>query len=66
MTTIRWKKISNYCIEHEEIYISRYKLPDSERFAMWHNTKLIQIFNSAKEAKDAAVSFIATKSTSSN
>jgi hypothetical protein len=66
MTTIRWKKISNYCIESNEIYISRYKLPDSERFAMWHNAKLIQIFNSAKEAKDAAISFIATKSANPN
>ena len=66
MTTIKWKKISNYCIEHNEIYISRYKLTDSERFAMWHNAKLIQIFNSAKEAKDAAISFIATQSANTN
>ena len=66
MTTIRWKKISNYCIEHDDIYISRYKLIDGERYAMWHNTKLIQVFDTAKEAKNAAISFIATKSASSN
>jgi len=60
MIEVKWKKISNYCIEHNHIYISKYNIMDGQRFAMWHNTKLIKIFNTAKEAKDHAISLIKT------
>ena len=66
MIQVKWKKISNYCIEHNHIYISKYNVMDGQRFAMWHNTKLIQIFNTAKEAKDHAILFIQEQSARAN
>ena len=63
---IKWKKINNYCIEHNKIYISKYNLIDGPIFAMWHNTKLIKVFNTSQEAKDHALLFIQEQSARTN
>lgn len=55
---IKWKKISQYCIEYNNIYISKYKVENDFRYALWHNTKLIKIFESSQEAKNEAMAFI--------
>lgn len=55
---IKWKKISQYCIEYNNIYISKYKVENDFRYALWHNTKLIKVFESAQEAKNEAMAFI--------
>lgn len=55
---IKWKKISDYCIESHNIYISKYKIKEKYKYILWHNTKLIKIFESPKEAKDEAMAFI--------
>ena len=44
---IKWKKISQYCIEYNNIYISKYKVENDFRYVLWHNSKLIKVFESA-------------------
>jgi len=56
---IKWKKISQYCIESNNIYISRYKLADgANRYVLWHNNKMIKIHDEAKVLKDEAMAII--------
>jgi hypothetical protein len=55
---IKWKKISQYCIEYNNIYISKYKVKNNYKYVLWHNAKLIKIFESSEEAKNEAMAFI--------
>ena len=55
---IKWKKINQYSIEYNNIYISKYKVENDFRYALWHNTKLIKVFESPQEAKNEAMAFI--------
>ena len=51
----KWSKISNYCIERNNFYISRYMLSDgADRFVLWDGTKMIKIHDNAKALKDEA------------
>lgn len=55
---IKWKKLSQYCIEYNNIYISKYKVENDYRYVLWHNTKLIKVFNTSQEAKNEAMALI--------
>ena len=51
----KWKKISQYCIERNNFYISRYIIADgTNRFILWDGHKMIKIHNEAKALKDEA------------
>ena len=49
----KWSKVSKYCIERNNFYISRYMLSDgADRFVLWDGTKMIKIHDNAQELKD--------------
>ena len=51
----KWSKISKYCIERNNFYISKYILADgADRFVLWDGTKMIKIHDDAKALKDEA------------
>ena len=51
----KWSKVSKYCIERNNFYISRYMLADgANRFVLWDGTKMIKIHHDAKALKDEA------------
>jgi len=51
----KWSKISKYCIERNNFYISKYILADgANRFVLWDGTKMIKIHDDAKALKDEA------------
>ena len=53
MMQIKWKKISEYCIEYNNVYISRYKIASgANRYALWLNSKLIKIDDDVKVLKN--------------
>lgn len=63
MMQIKWKKISNYCIESNNLYISRYKIASgANRYALWQNTKLIKIDDNPQELKNEAMAIIERES----
>lgn len=63
MTQIKWKKISQYCIESNNLYISRYKIASgANRYALWHNSKLLKINDNAQELKNEAMAIIERES----
>ena len=55
---IKWKKLSQYCIEYNNIYISKYKVENDYRYVLWRNTKLIKVFDTSQEAKNEAMALI--------
>ena len=51
----KWKKVSQYCIERNNYFISRYVLADgANRYVLWDGSKLIKIHDNAKALKDEA------------
>ena len=51
----KWSKVSKYCIERNNFYISKYILADgANRFVLWDGTKMIKIHDNAQELKDEA------------
>ena len=51
----KWSKVSKYCIERNNFYISRYTLADgANRFVLWDGHKMIKIHDDAKVLKDEA------------
>jgi hypothetical protein len=51
----KWSKVSKYCIERNNFYISRYTLADgANRFVLWDGHKMIKIHDDAKALKDEA------------
>lgn len=51
----KWKKISNFCIERNNYYISRYSLADgANRYILWDGNKMLKIHDDAKVLKDEA------------
>lgn len=55
----KWTKISNYCIERNNYYISRYVLADgANRYVLWNGNKMIKIHDEAKVLKDEAMAII--------
>ena len=63
MMQIKWKKISQYCIESNNLYISRYKIASgANRYALWHNTKLLKIDDNPQELKNEAMAIIERES----
>ena len=62
----KWKRISQYCIECDGFYISKYKTMESERFVLFHGVNLLKVYKTAQEAKDEAVALIKTESTKSS
>jgi hypothetical protein len=51
----KWSKVSKYCIERNNFYISKYILADgANRFVLWDGTKMIKIHDDAKALKDEA------------
>jgi hypothetical protein len=51
----KWSKVSKYCIERNNFYISRYTLADgANRFVLWDGNKMIKIQDNAQELKDEA------------
>ena len=55
MTQNKWKKISNFCIERNNYYISRYNLADgANRYVLWDGNKMIKIHDDAKVLKHEA------------
>lgn len=51
----KWSKISKYCIERNNYYISRYILADgANRYVLWDGNKMIKIHDDAKVLKDEA------------
>ena len=54
-TQIKWKKVSQYCIERNNFFISRYLLADgANRYVLWNGTKMIKIHDNPQELKDEA------------
>lgn len=52
MTQNKWKKVSQYCIERNNFYISRYLLADgANRYVLWNGTKMIKIHDNPQELK---------------
>ena len=55
----KWSKISNFCIERNNLYISRYVLADgANRYVLWDGTKMIKIHDNAQELKNEAMAII--------
>lgn len=55
MSQNKWKKVSNFCIERNNYYISRYTLADgANRYILWDGNKMIKIHDEAKVLKDEA------------
>ena len=55
----KWSKVSNYCIERNNLYISRYVLADgANRYVLWNGTKMIKIHDNAQELKNEAMAII--------
>ena len=55
MTQNKWKKVSNFCIERNNYYISRYTLADgANRYVLWDGNKMVKIHDDAKVLKDEA------------
>lgn len=51
----KWSKISNFCIERNNYWISRYVLADgANRYILWDGNKIIKIHDNAKVLKDEA------------
>ena len=51
----KWSKVSQYCIERNNYWISRYVLADgANRFVLWDGNKMIKIHDDAKVLKDEA------------
>ena len=51
----KWSKISNFCIERNNYWISRYVLADgANRYILWDGNKMIKIHDNAKALKDEA------------
>jgi hypothetical protein len=51
----KWSKVSKYCIERNNFYISRYTLADgANRYVLWDGNKMIKIHDDAKVLKDEA------------
>lgn len=51
----KWSKVSKYCIERNNFYISRYVLADgANRYVLWDGNKMIKIHDDAKALKDEA------------
>ena len=51
----KWSKISNFCIERNNYWISRYVLADgANRYILWDGNKMIKIHDNAKVLKDEA------------
>lgn len=51
----KWSKVSKYCIERNNFYISKYMLADgANRFVLWDGNKMIKIHDDAKVLKDEA------------
>ena len=57
---IKWKKISEWAIEYGQINVTKAKVMDTEKFVVWNQGKLVQIYKTSKEAKDYAISLIET------
>ena len=48
----KWSKVSKYCIERNNFYISRYTLADgANRYVLWDSNKMIKIHDDAKVLK---------------
>ena len=55
----KWSKVSKYCIERNNFYISRYVLADgANRYVLWDGTKMIKIHDNAQELKNEAMAII--------
>ena len=51
----KWSKVSQYCIERNNYWISRYVLADgANRYILWDGNKMIKIHDNAKVLKDEA------------
>jgi hypothetical protein len=51
----KWSKVSQYCIERNNYWISRYILADgANRYILWDGNKMIKIHDNAKVLKDEA------------
>lgn len=51
----KWTKVSQYCIERNNFYISRYILADgANRYILWDGSKILKIDDNAKGLKDEA------------
>lgn len=51
----KWSKISNFCIERNNYWISRYVVADgANRYILWDGNKMIKIHDNAKALKDEA------------
>ena len=63
---IRWKKISEWAIECGQVNVTKAKVMDGEKFIVWDQGKLIQIYKTSKEAKDHALLLIQEQSARAN
>ena len=51
----KWSKVSQYCIERNNYWISRYVLADgANRYILWDGNKMVKIHDNAKALKDEA------------
>lgn len=51
----KWSKISNFCIERNNYWISRYVVADgANRYILWDGNKILKIDDNAKALKDEA------------
>lgn len=61
MTKLRWKKINDYCIELNEITITKAKVINETKYVLWQNGNLIKVFKTSDEAKNEAMALIQAK-----
>jgi len=67
MTQNKWTKLSQYCIERNNYYISKYILADNaNRFILWDGTKMLKVSDNSQELKDYAMDYDKTQSKRDN
>jgi hypothetical protein len=63
----KWSKVSNFCIERNNLYISRYVLANNaNRYILWDGTKMIKISDNSQELKNYAMEYDKTQSSTTD
>jgi hypothetical protein len=63
---IKWKKVSDYCIKSHSVTVTRAISENKTKFIVWHNSKLVKIYDNAEIAKQEAVALIKRESACSD
>ena len=61
MTQFKWKKVSQYCVECNNYYISKYIVADNAKFILWDGHKMLKVSDKPQELKNYAMDYNATQ-----